>query len=239
MPDDRISPRAGGQQNDPSTRRRGGARYSALRVDVEFIRHLSAVSLGTTGSTTACWSSVSGLTSAYVLVLQSLPSHTRKVTGSIPVGTTRNAEVSSCLVGWPPLAIAFIRQNPPWVDLPLDYLKVRRGTGTAPHSTCGHRRRPETVESGIGDGGGGVVVDELGDETRRHCRGGDAALWLGRATDPELREDPAGRLATSLAGLITQRSQVRILSPLPAEMAPGETTPGAIFMPVGHVFGTY
>jgi hypothetical protein len=76
------------------------------------------------------------------------------------------------LVGWPPLAIAFIRQNPPWVDLPLDYLKVCRGTGTAPHSTCGHRRRPETVESGMGDGGGGVVVNELGDETRRHCRGG-------------------------------------------------------------------
>jgi len=92
--------------------------------------------------------------------------------GSIPVGTTRNAEVSSCLVGWPPLAIAFMRQNPPWVDLPLDYLKVCRGTGTAPHSTCGHRRRPETVESGMGDGGGGVVVNELGDETRRHCRGG-------------------------------------------------------------------
>ena len=101
----------------------------------------------------------------------SLPPHTRKGTGSIPVGTTRNAEVSSCLVGWSPLAIAFIRQNPPRVDLPLDYLKVRRGTGTAPHSTCGHRRRPETVESGIGDGGGGVV-NELGDETRRHYRVG-------------------------------------------------------------------
>jgi len=51
----------------------------------------------------------------------------------------------------------------------------------------------------MGDGGGGVVVNELGDETRRHCRGGwDAVLWLGRATDPELREDPTGRLATSL-----------------------------------------
>ena len=99
--------------------------------------------------------------SAYAAAQQrSLPLHTRKVTGSIPVGTTRNAEVSSCLVGWPPLAIAFIRQNPPRVDLPLDYLKVRRGTGTAPHSTCGHRRRPETVESGIGDGGGGVVVND-------------------------------------------------------------------------------
>jgi hypothetical protein len=121
---------------------------------------------------------LSGLTSTYVLVPQSLPSHTRKVTGSIPVGTTRNAEVSSCLVGWSPLAIAFIRQNPPWVDLPLDYLKVRRGTGTAPHSTCGHRRRPETVESGIGDGGGGVV-NELGYETRRHCRGGGETRRYG------------------------------------------------------------
>jgi hypothetical protein len=54
-------------------------------------------------------------------------------------------------------AIEFIRQNPPRVDVPLDYLTVCRGTGTAPHSTCGHRRRQETVESGIGDGGGGVV----------------------------------------------------------------------------------
>src|ERR1700748_602144 len=153
-------------------------------VGVEFIRHLSAVNLGTTGSTTACWSSLSGLTSTNELVPQSLPTHTRKVTGSIPVGTTRNAEVSSCLVGWPPPAIAFIRQNPPWVDLPLDYLKVRRGTGTAPHSTCGHRRRPETVESGVGNGGGGVV-NELGDETRRHCRGGgEAALWLRRGAVP-------------------------------------------------------
>jgi hypothetical protein len=77
----------------------------------------------------------------------SLPPHTRKGTGSIPVGTTRNAEVGSCLVGWSPLAIAGIRQNPPRVDVPLDYLKVCRGTGSAPHSTCGHRRRPETVES--------------------------------------------------------------------------------------------
>jgi len=148
-----------------------GTPWLALRW-LEFIRRLSALSLSTTGSTTACWSSLSGPISTNGPVLQSLPSHTRKVTGSIPVGTTRNVEVSSCLVGWPPLAIAFIRQNPPWVDLPLDYLKVCRGTGTAPHSTCGHRRRPETVESGMGDGGGGVVVNELGDETRRHCRGG-------------------------------------------------------------------
>src|SRR6476646_2494517 len=104
------------------------------------------------------------------ILVRVLPAKARS-TGSIPVGTTRNAEVSSCLVGWSPLAIAFIRQNPPWVDLPLDYLKVRRGTGTVPHLTCGHRRRLETVESGVGDGGGGVV-NELGYETRRHCRGG-------------------------------------------------------------------
>jgi hypothetical protein len=51
-------------------------------VGIKFIRRLSAVSLRTTGSTTACWSSLSGLTSANGLVLQSLPTHTRKVTGS-------------------------------------------------------------------------------------------------------------------------------------------------------------
>ena len=62
---------------------------AALRVDVEFIRHLSAVNLGTTGSTTACWSSLSGLTSTYVLVPQSLPTEKRKVAGSIPALATR------------------------------------------------------------------------------------------------------------------------------------------------------
>ena len=51
-------------------------------VGIKFIRRLSAVSLRTTGSTTACWSSLSGLTSTNGLVLQSLPSRTRKVTGS-------------------------------------------------------------------------------------------------------------------------------------------------------------
>ena len=51
-------------------------------VGMEFIRRLSAVSLRTTGSTTACWSSLSGLTSTNGLVLQSLPSRTRKVAGS-------------------------------------------------------------------------------------------------------------------------------------------------------------
>jgi len=109
------------------------------------------------------------------------------------------------LVGWPPLAIAFIRQNPPWVDLPLDYLKVRRGTGTVPHLTCGHRRRPETVESGVGDGGGGVV-NELGYGSRnkaanRSCRTEvrKARIWSGFQTSRRVR----GRLGglTLLAGL--------------------------------------
>ena len=37
--------------------------------------------------------------------------------------------------------------------------------------------------------------------------------------------------------LITQRSQVRILSPLPAETAPGDLS-GGRFMPDGNVLGT-
>ena len=64
-----------------------GTPWLALRW-LEFIRRLSALSLSTTGSTTACWSSLSGPISTNGPVLQSLPSHTRKVTGSIPVGTT-------------------------------------------------------------------------------------------------------------------------------------------------------
>ena len=41
--------------------------------------------------------------------------------------------------GWPRLTIAFIRQNPPQVDLPLAHLKVLRGTRTAT-DIAAHRR---------------------------------------------------------------------------------------------------
>ena len=55
---------------------------------VESVRRLSAVSVGTGGSTTPCWSNLSGLTSTNGSVPQLLPFHTRKVAGSIPAGTT-------------------------------------------------------------------------------------------------------------------------------------------------------
>jgi hypothetical protein len=55
---------------------------------VKSVRRLSAVSLRTGGSTTACWSSWSGLTSTNGGVPQFFPFHTRKVAGSIPAGTT-------------------------------------------------------------------------------------------------------------------------------------------------------
>jgi hypothetical protein len=51
-------------------------------IGVESVRRLSAVSLVTSGSTTACWSSLSVLISTNVLVLQSLPSEKQKVAGS-------------------------------------------------------------------------------------------------------------------------------------------------------------
>jgi hypothetical protein len=53
-------------------------------VGIEFIRHIHAVNLGTNGSTSACWSSLSGLTSTNEAVPQSLPSEKGKVAGSIP-----------------------------------------------------------------------------------------------------------------------------------------------------------
>ena len=68
-------------------------------VGVESVRRLSAVSLGTSGSTTACRSTWSCLTSTNELVPQSIPSEKRKVGGSIPRLATRYAQVSDCLAG--------------------------------------------------------------------------------------------------------------------------------------------
>jgi hypothetical protein len=58
-------------------------------ADVESVRRLSAVSLRTGGSTTACWSSLSGPPCTNGLVPQSLPSDKRKVAGSIPALATK------------------------------------------------------------------------------------------------------------------------------------------------------
>jgi len=103
-----------------------GTPWLALRW-LEFIRRLSALSLSTTGSTTACWSSLSGPTSTNGPVLQSLPSHTRKVTGSIPVGATTYPRRSwgTLRISWPIHALGGVR-GPNWArslylgDLPLN-----------------------------------------------------------------------------------------------------------------------
>jgi hypothetical protein len=77
----------------------GCCTVSSPSVGVESVRRLSAVSRRTSGSTTACWSSWSSLTSANGIVPQSLPSEKRKVAGSIPSLATRNAQVSEHLLG--------------------------------------------------------------------------------------------------------------------------------------------
>ena len=80
-------------------------------VGIEFIRHLSAVNLGTTGPATACWSNLPGLASTNVLVPQSLPTEKRKVAGSIPALATKVFEqVTTVLAG---LTTAGDRVYPP------------------------------------------------------------------------------------------------------------------------------
>ncbi len=51
---------------------------------VESVRRLSTVGVGISGSTTPCWSNLSGLTSTKGSVPQLLPPEKRKVGGSIP-----------------------------------------------------------------------------------------------------------------------------------------------------------
>jgi hypothetical protein len=72
-----------------ATRHWDAARCPARSVGVESVRRLSAVSRRTSGSTSACWSTWSSLTSANGIVPQSLPSEKRKVAGSIPALATK------------------------------------------------------------------------------------------------------------------------------------------------------
>ena len=135
-----------------------------------------------------------------------------------PPDTRRSATVWRRRV---PLATGCIRRNPPQDDLPLDYLKVPPNEPHVPDMRpigADQKRLIRAWPRSAGD-----VVNGFGNETRRNCRDGGETRRDGSDGRLIVSCETAGRLATALAGLITQKSRVRILSPY--HSCPATTVP--------------
>ena len=124
-----------------------------------------------------------------------------------PPDTLRSATVWR---GRVPLATGCIPRNPPQDDLPLDHLKVPPNEPHVPDMRAigaDQKRLIRAWPRSAGD-----VVNGFGNETRRNCRDGGETRRGGSDGRLIVSCETAGRLATAFAGLITQKSRVRILS---------------------------